>query len=138
MSTYDLTLHATDAWELASQLRTVADRVSKVEAGCLPKAGEEKALVFDGNTIGAISQPGIVPPSAESSVDRTVLTGDASLMHRVSESQSAIINLLQDDLSGLQELNDHHRNGLLLALDELARGLSFRAEFLEELTQGGE
>lgn len=60
------------------------------------------------------------------------LTGDASLMRRASDAQSAIISLLQDDLNGLRELSDYHRHGLLLAVQEMAGSLEERATFIEE------
>lgn len=57
MNTYHLNLHAADQWQLAENLRTVAERIAKAGPDCLPEPGEEKALVFDGVEIGTMAQP---------------------------------------------------------------------------------
>lgn len=132
MSTFDLTLHAADQWQLAEHLRHVADRIDRLGPACLPDAGEEKAVMIDGETVGAMSQPGHMTAADRLNLGSAALVGDASLMRRVSNAQGAILSLLQDDLNGLRELNSYHRHGLLLALDELAGSLGERAAFIEE------
>ncbi|WP_445005477.1 hypothetical protein [Halomonas mongoliensis] len=65
------------------------------------------------------------------------LLGDYRTMSRVALAQRAILSTLRDsDL----ELGDFRRDGLMLALDELAGLLEERAGFLEEegLVGGGE
>lgn len=138
MNTFDLTLHAADEHELADQLRHVADRIDRLGPPALPCAGEEKPVLIDGQTAGAISQPGCVTFVDQAYLDRAALVGDTSLMRRISDAQSAITSLLQDDLNGLRELSDYHRHGLLLAMQELSASLEERAGFLDERMQEAE
>lgn len=79
------------------------------------------------------------------SIDRlnigsAALLGDVRMMRRVADAQSAIVSILQDDLNGIRELSDFHRDGLLMALDEMASSLESRASFIEDsgLIGGGE
>lgn len=127
MSTYDLTLHPADAWELAHQLRYVAERIERLGPECLPDAGAEKTVLIDGETAGAISQAGSVTLADQGYLMRAAVNGDIGFMNRIADAQAALLSILsQHDLNGFQ------REGVMLALDELASGLSHRAEFLEE------
>jgi hypothetical protein len=73
-------------------------------------------------------------------IGSAALVGDVRMMRRVADAQHAILSLLQDDLNGLRELSDFHRHGLLMALEEMAGSLEYRAGFIEEsgLVGGGE
>lgn len=79
-------------------------------------------------------------PTDRLNIGSAALAGDVSMMRCVADAQHAIISLLQDDLNGLRELSDFHRHGLLMALEEMACSLEYRAGFLEEqgFINGGE
>lgn len=125
--TFDLTLHPADAWELADQLAYIANDIDRVGVEFLPAPGEEKALRIHGHTIGAISQVGSVTLADQGHLMRAAVNGDIGFMNRIADAQAALLSILsQHDLNGFQ------REGVMLALDELASGLSHRAEFLEE------
>lgn len=69
--THTLTLQSADQWELADNLRKVAQRIAKAGPDCLPEPGEDDALVFDGQHVGTIAR---VPSAAEVEEDIDTLT----------------------------------------------------------------
>lgn len=127
MKTIDLTLHAETTTELAEQLAAIANDISTHGGNAIPEPGEEATVLVASKVVGAISRPGIVTDADRASFARAALAGDCRTLDRVATAQMALIKTLQ-----YQRLDDFTRDGLLIALDELAGSLAERANFLEE------
>ena len=126
MNTVDITLHSQSQAELADQLRHLADRLD-TSGQSLPDAGEESLVYHKGELAGVISSPGVITDADRANLASAALAGDCILLERVGNAQSAIIAVLQR-----HNLKDYTREGLLIALDELASRLTERAGFIED------
>ena len=58
---------------------------------------------------------------------RATLAGDCRMMERIGNAQMALVNVLQ-----YHSLDEFTKEGLLIALDELATQLTERAGFIED------
>ncbi|XGA78582.1 hypothetical protein OR573_08565 [Halomonas sp. CH40] len=133
MNTFDLTLHAETVFELAEQLAAIANDINTKGGNTIPEPGEELTVLVGGEVVGAISSPGGMTDADRANLARAALCGDCRTMDRVSIAQMAVIKTLQ-----YQRLDEFTRDGLLIALDELAGSLAERASFLEEEYFSGE
>lgn len=134
MKTIDLTLHAATPSELAEQLAAIANDINTHGGNAIPEPGEEATLLVAGKVAGAISSPSVMTDADRANLARAAISGDCMAMDKIATAQMALVKVLQ-----YQRLDDFTRDGLLLALDELATSLASRAEFLEEeyFTPGG-
>lgn len=129
MKTIDLTLHAETTTELAEQLAAIANDINTHGGNAIPEPGEEATVLVASKVVGAISRPGIVTDADRANLARAALAGDCRTLDRVATAQMALVKVLQYQR---RELDDFTRDGLLIALDELAGSLAERANFLEE------
>ncbi|MGY4876666.1 hypothetical protein ACLUEY_02120 [Vreelandella aquamarina] len=126
MITVDLTLHAETTTELAEQLTAIANDINTQGGNALPAPGDENTVLVSRKVVGAMSRPGIVTDADRASLARAALAGDCRTLDRVATAQIALVKVLQ-----YQRLDDFTRDGLLIAMDELASKLADRANFLE-------
>lgn len=127
MITVDLTLHAETTTELAEQLTAIANDINTQGGNALPAPGDENTVLVSRKVVGAISRPDVMTDADRASIARAAISGDCVTMDRVASAQMALVKVLQ-----YQRLDDFTRDGLLIAMDELASKLVDRADFLEE------
>lgn len=126
MSSIDITLHSQSKAELADQLRAMAERLDTPEQS-LPVAGEESLVYHKGKLAGVISSPGVITDADRANLARAALAGDCRMMERIGNAQSALVQVLQ-----YHRLDELTKEGLLIALDELASRLIERTDFIED------
>ena len=126
MSTVDITLHSQSQAELADQLRHLAYLLDTSEQS-LPDAGEQAPVCHKGALVGVIASPGRVTVEDQANLARAALAGDCRMLERIGNAQSALVQVLQ-----YQRLDEFTKEGLLIALDELASRLTERAGFIED------